>query len=151
MKKIKITLAVLISTITLLFFASCNKFHRDKYVGNWDFVTVQSTFDNDMYKWKLDTIYYVSTITEGKENDELIICCKEENGEFNLLMLRVDMRGKLYQKEDSNSSDGNTHRSYYPIGQFEGKDKVHIELYGGATEHRGTTIDGIRKEGGENE
>lgn len=56
----------------------CDKYHRDRYIGDWDFVTNKCTYvyNNDLQEWspiEYDTIYYTGKIAPGNLEYELII------------------------------------------------------------------------------
>jgi len=106
MKKITLTL-FMAAVAVLCFFGGCQKILMNKYEGTWEFVTIRPSY------LKVDTIYYTGTVTGGMYKDEVEIQYTEYNAPF----LKVKMSGELYAD-----------RGAYKVGQFEGKDKVHLEM-----------------------
>jgi hypothetical protein len=141
MKKIIITL-ITVAAIILFFFTGCDKYHRDRYTGTWEFVVKidSAQFDYDLHCWiplGLDSFFYSGKIIHGKYNDELIIQYTEQNE----VTVWVNHNGNLWT-------------SVYPIvgnirhGYFDGNDKIYLELsrsrYGGILSNH--FIEGIKKE-----
>ena len=137
MKKIKLTIAT--TAILLLFFTGCDKDIRNKYIGDWEFITKidSAQFDYDLNDWiplGFDTISYFGKITRGKYNDELIIQYTKQNE----VTVWINHNGNLWTSLYGTSS-----------GCFEGKDKMYLTLscskYGGfGTDY---FIEGTKKEG----
>jgi hypothetical protein len=117
----KITIA-LIATVTILFsFTGCDKYHRDRYTGTWEFETVKiyysGSYDTELIEVKRDTIYYTGKISLGHSEDELIIQYAE-NDEINA---RLDYETYIYNS--TLECDGK-----YPFGKFENKNKLNFRL-----------------------
>jgi hypothetical protein len=79
MKKLTTIAAATLLIIFLMMSCDKDKYHRDRYIGDWDFVTkinyFKSVNDNaiGIILEKSDTIYYLGKITYGTfENDILI-------------------------------------------------------------------------------
>ena len=118
MKKITIKTAAIILLLFLIM--GCDKYHRDRYTGNWDFVTKRNiyTFDGSEYVFdRSDTIYYSGKITSGNLENQIIINYTENDE----ITASID-------------DDGTTvWTNYYPCarcpsGSFEKKDKVSLNL-----------------------
>lgn len=79
MNKVKnLTKIMFANLILLLFFAGCDKYHRNRYVGDWDFVTLKAIciYDDfgELMEIKRDTVFYSGNIKCGDEyENELII------------------------------------------------------------------------------
>jgi len=61
MKRITITLIAITLIMFLIMGCDKDKYHRDRYIGDWDFVTVTITQIENDSGWKIvnrDTIYY---------------------------------------------------------------------------------------------
>jgi hypothetical protein len=137
------TTLVLSSIVTtLLFLSSCDKDIRNRYTGDWEFLTKidSAQFDYEINEWiqlGFDTIAYFGNITQGKNNDELIIRYTEQNE----VTAWVNHNGNIWTPIYSTST-GSRH------GYFEEKDKIYLNLsyfkYGGfLTNHY---IEGNKKE-----
>ena len=140
MNRITITMAV--AAILLLFFMGCDKDIRNRYTGDWEFVTKidSSQFDYELNKWiPLGyVISYSGKIIHGKNNDELIIQYTAQNE----VTVWVNHNGNLWTSVYPISTGGDRH------GYFEEKDKMYLTLhyskYGGfLTSH---IIEGTKKE-----
>ena len=114
----------------------CNeepKDYRDKWVGNWDFVTKKLIFYQDV---TVDYIYYSGEIYKVGD-DELMIRYMEND----TVWVRVNENGKL-----SNLRAGN---SYDNRGEFIDTDSISIFLrWGGAGHGKHHYINGGKKKGG---
>ena len=78
MKKLTITIAIV--AIILLSFIGCDKYHRDRYIGNWEFVTEKCIYKYEyngdssvLVVLKKDTVYYLGVISCGNLERELTI------------------------------------------------------------------------------
>ena len=105
--KRKMIAPVATTIIVLFFFTGCYKIIINKYEGTWDFVTIRSQ------GLKSDTIYYTGPVRGGMYKDEVEIGYTE----FDYPFLKINTSGELFAD-----------RGAYKVGQFEGKDKVHIEI-----------------------
>ena len=108
MNKIAITVATT-TVVILLLFIGCYKIIINKYEGTWNFVTIRSCSQASTP----DTLYYTGPVRGGMYKDEVEIGYTEYNYPF----LKVNASGELFAD-----------RGAYKVGQFEGKDKVHIEM-----------------------
>jgi len=122
MKNIKTTLVTAI-VVLLLFFAGCDKYHRDRYIGDWNFVTERHTFMEDdlgyYEKVKIDTIYYTGKITHGTLENELIIQYTENNE----ILVHIGTDGYLWLSYPRGDY-GTCHQC--SVGNFEKKDKISL-------------------------
>ncbi|MCL2313023.1 MAG: hypothetical protein FWC41_11155 [Firmicutes bacterium] len=119
MKKNTIQLATII--IILFFFCGCGKYHRDRYIGTWDFVTerVFSEYDekeNVVIELNRDTIYYVGTISLGNSEGYLLI----EYSENEDVLVWLDEDGYMYTHLGSIFG--------YSSGLFDSNKKMHLTL-----------------------
>lgn len=112
MKKITITLAAATVAILLLF-TGCDKYHRDRYVGYWDFVTEKRTYSDDFEIIKRDTINYLGKISNGKYENEIIIHYTNNDE----ITIHVDTKGNLYSICEG---------GYCKCGNFTKKDKIYF-------------------------
>jgi hypothetical protein len=118
MNKIRLILSV--TAILLFFFAGCEKDIRDKYVGDWDFVTKEE-YHKDRVIIGIDTIYYTGKISLGNDEHTLIIKYTEEDG-INVL---IDSEGNLYAPTtNSPSTPGSGPPS---TGCFNGENKLYLK------------------------
>ena len=123
----RITLIVATSAILLLFFTGCDKYHRNRYVGDWDFVTERTIYQRGLgeEEWKpikIDTLYYSGKINLGNSEDELVIKFTENNEE---IIVRIDTDGNLW------ISSPFAYLTYpkNPVGSFEKKDKIYLDFF----------------------
>jgi len=118
MKKLTTTLAII--AILLLSFTSCDKYHRDRYTGIWDFVTIIKTekFKNGgtILSVEYDTVYYVGSIREGEDKSVLIIKYTEHDE------MSCSLKEEKYDEHDGL---GAIYFKYVYI-QFDGEDKVRL-------------------------
>jgi len=119
----KITLNLLVAAVIVLFlFTGCDKYHRDRYTGTWEFTTEMVYFNNlpDPIILKRDTVYYMGEIC--LENTESGIIIKYTvNDEISAWL---DKEGYIYHKDGWTLGKGAT-------GQFESKDKMHLNSFWG--------------------
>ena len=122
MKKITITFAAATVAILLLV-TGCDKYHRDKYTGTWDFVTERKFYNyNDTVGFvyeKSEMLYYSGKISLGNDESELFIRYTEND----------EISGWL--RQDGNSIYTLSQTSFYgkdPSGYFDGKNNVYIRF-----------------------
>ena len=117
----KLTTTITAATVAiLLLFTGCDKYHRDRYIGNWDFVTGIERYQLDSITEKYvligcDTIYYLGTVTNGKYENYLLVEYIENHYEE----VMIDKYGTIYI-----TCPGEMCKR----GNFEGKDSVHFRL-----------------------
>jgi len=143
MKKITIQLATII--IILFFISGCDKYHRDRYTGTWEFETVRTFINIHPYDFEVvrtDTVYYTGKIILGNLENYLHIQYTNED--------EIDV---WIDKEGYISSNACPTGGKYSCGQFESKDKMHLQLlwghlvvYNGDTDLRSDYIVGIKNE-----
>ena len=113
----------------------CNeepKDYRDKWVGDWDFVTVITSIPPQQNITR-DTICYSGKIYKVEADNELMIKYMETNS----IKARVDEGGKLSDLHTSGS---------FNEGKFMDTNLIYISLwYGGAHYGRGYFIKGVKK------
>jgi len=124
-----LTIIIVATTILLLFFAGCDKYHRNRYVGDWEFVTERTFYnriDNsyDFEGAKTETIYYLGKISKDNEYDEYLTIRYDEYDEVTVLLEKIDK--KVFLRSGLGATAGK-----YPCGEFEDKDKVSLMLYRG--------------------
>jgi len=121
MKKITFCLA---TTIVLLFlFSGCDKYHRDRYIGTWEFVTEKYKYIPDIYgyleKKEYDTTFYYSgKISIGQDENFLIIKYTEKDE----ITVGIDKDG--YIGYPCPLSYGGK----YTTGKFESKNQMYLEF-----------------------
>ena len=116
------------TAIMLLFVTGCDKYHRNRYVGDWDFVTERVFYiDTNSYEFvetKRDTVYYSGKISYGQHENQLIIKFTENDDEIYVYT----------------GTDGDLWLSYpsvymtcarCPVGSFEEKDKISLKYFYG--------------------
>ena len=119
MKKIAI-----ITTIVLIIFfiMGCDKFNPDKYIGDWDFVTITEHYRTDGISGEnvligCDTTYYLGTIYAHEVfSNQLIIQFTETRCE----KIGVNKFGKISIA---------CMRYSVECGEFVGEDRVHFNLF----------------------
>lgn len=116
MKKIIIPLMAI--TTILFFFTSCDKYHRDRYTGIWEFETeiMLQKFDYDSGNYiqiECDTLYFLGKVSQNEAADELEIEYKKNH----FIVLKVNTCGKLY---------GFSHNDF--CGEFYDEDKIYLFL-----------------------
>ena len=144
MKKTLLT-SVAAAGIMLFFFTGCDKYHRGRYTGTWEFVTVM-IFANinsvhEHVEVKRDTVYYLGKISLG-------------NAE-NILFLQYTENDKipiLITKDRDIYSHASSSFGKWPDGSFEGTNKLSLQLhwgvfchYEGDTDRRYDIIVGTKK------
>ena len=137
MKKITIIIAAILLIMFFIMGCDKDKYHRDRYVGDWDFVTRSEWYQTDSISGKYvligcDTIYYLGTITYGDTENSLIIQYTE-NDKAKIL---INKHGKLFTLCPG---------AYCECGEFEGEDKVHFKL-GWITPQNPEYINGVKLE-----
>ena len=146
MKKIKITLAVVTGAMMLLFFTGCEKtFDRNQCIGDWDFVTHKSLYDEALYVYLSDTtIYYTGQISLGDTENELIIKYTENNE----IIVKTTPKGDLYAPTTHSPPCPGVGPS--PNGYFEGENKLHLtpDYRVGISHREDHNIIGTKKKGG---
>jgi hypothetical protein len=132
------------SIIILSLFSACDKYHRDRYVGDWEFVTIihSAKFNNigEIIWEKWDTIYYSGQISAGNKENDIMIKYTEND----LLSSFIDTEGEIYLY-DYPCAGG-----YCARGRFEENNKVNLE-FGWVNSIEAHKIHGIKREGGKNE
>jgi len=133
MKKIAIITAII---LVMLIIMGCDKdkYHRDRYIGDWDFVTEKTTFIGYEVV-KVDTIYYLGKITPGQCSEIELIIQYTENDEF---IGYVDKDGTISRYCGLGALCRN--------GSFEGKNKVNFATWDHDWNH---SIIGTKKKGDE--
>ena len=117
MNRITITMAV--AAILLLFFMGCDKYHRNRYVGDWDFVTeiIHMQYLNDWKEVGRDTIYYSGKIEIYKQGLTI------QYTENDIAMVSIYAKSaRIYSTNGLGNSKGGT------SGCFEGKDRMYLDL-----------------------
>ena len=133
------TIIVVATAIVLLFFLSCNKDLRDKYIGDWEFVVERLWIYNEypdsaytsldtVYDYlgtatytSSDVIYYTGKISMVSKFEPILTIQFVENEEINAYL---DNKGYLWE----------TYPSPYTtchqcgLGYFEKKDKIFLEF-----------------------
>ena len=154
MKKNTLILAAA-TVIILFFFAGCDKYHRDRYTGTWEFVTNKrvTAYENSYpVARELDTtIYYTGKISYGNFENQVIIIYTENDE----VTFPIDKHGRFagYLRD----GDGN----YGDFGgriDFEGNKKVNFDISwfywdeNGSQKGRADSVKGTKiKKGGKNE
>jgi hypothetical protein len=112
------------SLIILSLFSACDKYHIDRYVGDWEFVTEKSTIiRNNMHEIieeTEDTIYHSGAIHLVSENVLDVQFTKNET-----IRLILDPDKSLWVAFPT--SYGTCHRC--PAGHFEKNDKISLEFH----------------------
>ena len=119
MKKIATTIAAIILVIFFIMSCEKDKYHRDRYIGDWDFITEVITQEYDDSEWKIvnrDTVYYSGTIAYGSSEDQLRIQYVEKESFLN--NVKIDVDGNIYTLYWKDS--------YCKSGKFEREDQVHF-------------------------
>jgi hypothetical protein len=137
------------SLIILSLFSACDKYHIDRYVGDWEFTTIKSTivYNNmhEIVEETVDTIYYLGNISGVSENDIIVRFTENENIKLSLSTdksLWVNF-GPIY---------GTCHRC--PAGHFEKNDKISLNFNSSTSnEIQGLTtylysVQGFKQKGG---
>jgi hypothetical protein len=128
MNKVKLIVAAI---GILLFFAGCDKYHRNRYVGDWDFVTERIFYNKDtnseyyIIEQERDTVYYSGKIKLGSAENRIIIKYTE-NDEVNTWLRISDDKRAFIHNEEAGDMLGK-----YPSGEFENKNKMYLNLQWG--------------------
>jgi|GEM_PF-1240754 len=114
---------IIATTLTvLLFFTGCDKYHRNKYTGDWDFVTeiVQCQYLDGWKEIERETVYYAGKISSGTYENELIIQYTENDIER--VSIPDTKSTGIYSKNGLGNSKGAT------SGSFEGENRMYLHL-----------------------
>jgi len=119
MKNITLTL---LTAIVLLIFTGCDKYHRNKYVGDWDFVTERSTTKRDNLLFEIieenrSVIYYSGKISLGNSENELLIKYTEDD---EIIAWLEQNSNEIYTFSEASFT------GKYPSGKFDGKNNMQI-------------------------
>ena len=138
----------LVSMVILLFFSGCDKYHRNKYIGSWYFITERIYYNEDynstaLIEVKRDTVYYIGKITLGNYDSDLTFKYTDKDE----VVIWID--------EDENiSSRAGYMFGKYPSGEFKSKNKLYLELrwgqyvpFEGENDFRFDYIHGSKKKG----
>jgi hypothetical protein len=142
MKKLTTTIAATLLIIFLMM--SCDKDHRDRYTGTWEFVTEKIYF-NKSYPYneiQRETIYYLGKITLGNLEHELII----QFTEYEEVKAPLMPKGVLGYSYSYQTPYMVCHQC--TMGSFEGKDKISLSFYIETETMISYHVKGIRKKGG---
>jgi len=131
MKKITIQLSAII--IILFFFSGCDKYHRNRYTGTWEFETERILFKEinkykDYEEIKRDTIYYTGKISLSYSDERLSIQYTESDE----ISVSIDKDGEMYDHWSTCWLGYDC-----ATGKFDSKDEVHLCVRSGA---RGTAF-----------
>jgi len=110
----KITLTLVATVVILFFFTGCDKYHRDRYTGTWEFVTEKNfyigRYDTGLVEIKRDTIYHLGIISLGNYENNIIIQYTEND----TINAYLDQNGFIYNKDLE-------YGGKYPFGEFKNK------------------------------
>jgi len=120
----KITLSLAIAIVILLFFSGCDKDIRDKYIGDWDFITEFKTekciyFDGYLHELEIireDTIYFSGKIILGNSENELLFHYTQNDD----ISTFINKNGGIYVPDYPCPGSACTR------GNFEGNNKVYL-------------------------
>jgi len=120
MKKNSITILTVIILI-FFFIIGCDKYHRDRYTGTWEFITERKYYNVDDNSYELveikrDTVYYIGKITMSNNENQIIIQYTK-NDEINA---GIDKDGYIYHETNWGGK--------YAAGQFVNSKKLHLRL-----------------------
>lgn len=126
---------LIIAAIILFFIIGCDKYHRNRYTGTWDFVTTKTWYTSqgngsEPTIIKSETIYYTGKISLGTSEKEIIIRYTE-NDETNAVLSvkdKDDKEGRYYREGGIYAPNGMGQSHYATCGRFEGKDKLNFNL-----------------------
>jgi len=121
MKKLTIITAIILIMFLIM---GCDKFNPDKYIGDWDFVTITEHYQTDSIsgEWMLigcDTVYYLGAITyySFAGYDRYV---KIQYTENNYQEVGIDKHGNINITCEKGAS--------VKCGAFEGEDRVQFKL-----------------------
>jgi len=120
MKKIRLTLVVA-TVVILFFFSGCDKDIRDKYTGDWEFVTEkqwQTYKGGVIITTKCDTLYYTGSITSGSSEHELLI----QYTKSDVITTFIDKKGGIYVPSCPCAGYACTR------GDFEGENRMNLHF-----------------------
>ena len=142
----KLTTTITAATVAiLLLFTGCDKYHRDRYTGTWDFVTerrfLNVTDSYNLIEIKRDTVYHLGKIIFGNLENELIF----QYTEFDEVIAWIDEERYIY-------SVAGVMLGKYPCGRFENKYELRFDLhwgefvsFEGESDRRYDCITGVKK------
>ena len=128
----KNTLPLVIATVVILFFfTGCDKYHKNSYIGTWEFVTERTLYDASSLPpyvpIEINTFVHLGTINLGDKEDALMIKYSE-NDEIRVWFDDyADGRGS-YTKKTLWSLKSPCPRC--PSGEFESRNKINLRLLG---------------------
>jgi len=131
----RVTLVLATSIILLLFFTGCDKYHTNRYIGDWDFVTIK----HDTIK--SDTIYYSGKISLGNYENALIIQYTKDD----------EIAATLIENRDIVIPKYNCAKGVCTHGKFEEKNKMNLSFgwtYGGGKSWSHNIVGTKKKKGG---
>jgi hypothetical protein len=112
------------SIIILSIFSACDKYHIDRYVGDWEFMTIikqTKNIDNDTaISIGCDTIYYLGKISSLNSENELIVHFTENEN----IKLTLDVDKNLWSDITPYSTCAQC-----PAGYFKNVDKIILNFY----------------------
>jgi len=120
---------VVATGIVLFFFTGCDKYHRDRYIGDWDFMTERvyyASIDTHNIPIRIDTIYYSGKISLGPGSALLIQYT--ENDEISAYMSASNPKSFYAGPPLTYKNPGEPPP---PNGYFESKDKLRLQLIWG--------------------
>jgi len=123
MKKIITLLSA--TAIILFFLTSCDKYHRDRYTGTWNFVTERVYYNENHETYQLvevkrDTVFYTGKISCGNWERVLVVQYTENEN----VDTWIDKDGYIFSKAGDMLGK-------YSSGEFESKNKMYLNLYWG--------------------
>jgi len=119
----KLTTTITAATVAiLLLFTGCDKYHRDRYTGTWDFVTEKYKYIPDatghLTKKEYDTTFYYSgKITNDERYDNRLIIMYTETDEINV---GIDEDGYIYPQCPL------SYGSKFSTGKFANKNQMNL-------------------------
>lgn len=113
----KITTTLIAAVTILLSFTGCDKYHRDRYTGIWEFETTVKLFNTNEETIDEDTIYYSGKISLGVSENQLIVKYTENDE----VIVWLDEDENVFSASASNGGK-------FPCGYFTEKNKVFFIL-----------------------
>jgi hypothetical protein len=117
----KTTLILIVAAVIMLsFFTGCDKYHRDRYTGTWEFTTIITLHKDNNGETTLlqsDTLYYLGSISLGTYENQLLVKYTASNE----IMIGLDSDGNIYTPIEVGGGK-------LPCGKFEKKDKISFTL-----------------------
>ena len=123
----KITLNLLVAAVAVLcLFSGCDKYHRDRYTGTWEFTTEMVYFNisddfSETYIIKRDTVFYIGKISLTDCDFALNI----QYTEWDKTNISIDKEGVIYHASAVMWGRDAT------AGQFESRNKMLLNIYWG--------------------